>query len=84
MDSEKLKELFFTYIEDKIRRVDLSTVYTAIEDINEDTLDIFIFSLKLNLVKDLLLNEAKLSQTIKAQKLQGLNQLSLAYDKVST
>jgi len=47
-------------------------------------LDIFIFSLKLNQIKDLLLQEAKITQTVKTQELEGLNQLSLAYDKVST
>ncbi len=81
---DKLKELFYSYIEEKITRSDLSSAYASVEDINKNTLDIFIFSLKLNLIKDLLLNEAKFSQTIKAQKLTGLNQLSLAYDKVST
>lgn len=55
-----------------------------IEDINNETIDIFIFSLKLNIFKDLLLSEAKITQTVKAQELKGLNQLSLAYDKKST
>ena len=62
----------------------MSAVSNVISDINEKTIDIFIFSLKLNLIKDLLLQEAKITQTIKAQKLEGLNQLSLAYDSVST
>ncbi|MCX6717007.1 MAG: hypothetical protein NTV72_03715 [Candidatus Taylorbacteria bacterium] len=79
-----LTELFYAYIEDKIKREDIGSISAVIADIDENTIDIFVFSLKLNLIKDLLLQEAKIAQTIKAQKLEGLNQLSLAYDKVST
>lgn len=84
LDTETLKELFYAYIEENIKRTDLSSISNAVADINKDTIEIFIFSLKLNLIKDLLLQEAKITQTIKAQELEGLNQLSLAYDKVST
>ena len=84
VDVETIKELFYTYIEENIKRADLSSVSTTIADINKNTLDIFIFSLKLNQIKDLLLQEAKITQTVKTQELEGLNQLSLAYDKVST
>jgi hypothetical protein len=84
IDVETIKELFYTYIEENIKRGDLSAVSTIIADVNENTLDIFIFSLKLNLIKGLLLQEAKISQTVKVEELEGLNQLSLAYDKVST
>lgn len=84
IDTETLKELFYTYVEENIKRADLSSISNAITDINEDTIEIFVFALKLNLIKDLLLQEAKIAQTIKAQELEGLNQLSLAYDKVST
>jgi hypothetical protein len=83
-DVETLKELFYSYIEENIKRADLSSVSNAITDINDNTIEMFIFSLKLNLIKDLLLQEAKISQTVKAQQLEGLNQLSLAYDRVST
>ncbi|HNY35987.1 MAG TPA: hypothetical protein PLD14_01655 [Candidatus Pacearchaeota archaeon] len=81
---ETLKELFYDYIETKIDRADLSHISDVISEITEDTIDIFLFSLKLNLIKDLLLQEAKIAQTIKTQELEGLNQLSMAYDKVST
>lgn len=84
LDTETLKELFYAYIEENIKRADLSSISNAIADINEDTIEVFVFALKLNLIKDLLLQEAKITQTIKAQELEGLNQLSLAYDKVST
>lgn len=83
-DVETLKELFYSYVEERVKRSDLSNVSNAIADINDNTIEVFIFSLKLNLIKDLLLQEAKIAQTIKAQELEGLNQLSLAYDKVST
>lgn len=78
-----LKELLYSYIEENIKRNDLSSMLAVIEDINEQTIDIFIFSLKLNLIKDLLLQEAKITQAIKSQQLQKFNQLSLAYDKIS-
>lgn len=81
---ETIKELFYAYVEEKIKRADLSNISAAIADINDKTLDVFVFSLKLNLIKDLLLSEAKLTQAAKAQELEGLNQLSLAYDKIST
>ncbi len=83
-DAEVLKELFYSHIEENIKRDDLSAISGVIAEINNKTLDIFIFALNLNLIKDLLLQEAKITQTIKAQELIGLNQLSLAYDKVST
>lgn len=83
-DAEIIKELFYAYIEENIKRGDLSSISSVIAEINNKTLDIFIFALNLNLIKDLLLQEAKITQTIKAQELIGLNQLSLAYDKVST
>lgn len=84
VDVETLKELFYSYAEENVKRADLSSISNAISDINENNIDVFIFSLKLNLVKDLLLQEAKITQAIKAQQLEGLNLLSLAYDNIST
>jgi len=81
---EQIKELFFMYIDEKIKRDDLSKIYNVISDIDEDNIQMFIFSLKLNIIKDLLLEEAKIKQTLISQELAGLNQLSLEYDKVST
>ena len=83
VDTDTLKELFYEYAESNIKRGDLSSISHAIAEINEHTIEIFVFALKLNLIKDLLLQEAKLTQAIKVQELEGLNQLSLAYDKVS-
>ena len=84
IDTEKLKDILYAYVEEKIKRTDLSHMITVVSDINKETIDIFIFALKLNLIKNLLLKEATLTQTIKTQELKGLNQLSLQYDKIST
>lgn len=78
-----LKELFNSYVDDKIKRKDIYLITDVIDDINDETIDIFIFSLKLNMFRDLLLSEAKIKQAVKAQELEGLNQLSLTYDKKS-
>jgi hypothetical protein len=84
VSNDILKELFYANIEENITRKNLEPIYDLFVDINEFNLPIFIFSLKLNLIKDLLLNEAKITRSSKLDKLKGLNQLSLAYDKVST
>ena len=83
-DTDTLKELFYNYVEENINRKDLSSISVVFEDINKNTIEVFIFALKLNLIKDLLLQEAKITQSVKAQQLEGLNQLSLKYDKIST
>lgn len=83
VNAETLRELFYSHIKTNIKRKDISSLIAAIEEIDNETIDIFVFALRLNLIKDLLLNEAKITQSIKIQKLKGLNQLSLAYDKVS-
>lgn len=83
VNTETLKEIIYDHIESKINRLDKSVIYSVIEDIDDSTIEIFIFALKLNLIKDLLLSEAKIAQTLKTQELEGLNQLSLQYDKVS-
>ena len=83
-DVEIIKDLIWNYFDEEIKRGDKSLLYTSIEDVDVATIDIFVFALKLNLIKDLLLQEAKIAQTLKAQKLQNLDQLSLAYDKIST
>lgn len=84
VSNDILKELFYANIEENITRKNLEPIYDLFVDITESNLSIFIFSLKLNLIKDLLLNEAKITRSSKLNKLKGLNQLSLAYDKVST
>lgn len=51
---------------------------TDIEDV-----DLFDFSLRLYQIKDLLLEEAKMSQVIDTDKLSKLDPLSLEYDRIS-
>ncbi len=51
--------------------------------INSDDFELFDFSLRLYQIKDLLLAEAKISETIDRSKLSTLNPLSLEYDKIS-
>ena len=51
--------------------------------INLDNLRLFEFSLKLYKIKDLLLQEAKVSELLDVDKLSKLHPLSLEYDKIS-
>lgn len=82
-NTKVLKKLFYSYLQ-KIERKDSFLLFNAINSINENTITIFIFSLKLILIKDLLLKEIKATQIIKSQELEKLNPLSLAYDNIST
>lgn len=56
-------------------------IFVEIQDKN--SLDIFIFSIKLLLIKDLLLQEAKIKQAYNLEKLNNINPLSLEYDKIT-
>jgi len=80
---DNLKYLFSDYIKNNIKRNNI-VLLNLIDEIDNKNIEIFILSLKLNLIKDLIVKEAKLTQTIKIQELEGLNQLSLKYDKIST
>lgn len=81
---EWLKEIYYDYIERNIKRSDTSLIIYLITDLTSKNLCLFVLSLKLNQIKDLLLEEAKMAKKIKSQQLEWLNQLSLAYDKIST
>lgn len=70
----------FTWIKDE-KLEKLNTFLSEILSILD--LQVFIFALKLMQIKPLLYEEAKLSQTSEIFKLEGLNQLSLAYDTIS-
>lgn len=59
----------------------LSDIFIEITD--KSALEVFIFSIKLLLIKDLLLQEAKLRQVNNLQKLSDINPLSLEYDKIT-
>jgi hypothetical protein len=79
-----LKEKLFEYVVHNVKRKDYSSIYAFIDDLDDRNISLVVFSLKLNLIKDLLLLEAKFFQNQKAEELSSLDQLSLAYDKVST
>jgi len=75
-----------SYIECKIKPSSKKQklIYETIEEINSDIdLKLFVFSLKLYMVKDLLLQEAKLKNLIDITRLENLDPLSLEYDKVT-
>jgi len=55
----------------------LDEVYTSLD------LKLFIFSLKLYVIKDLLLQEAKLKSLLDITKLERIDPLSLEYDKIT-
>lgn len=81
---EDLRELMLDYVENNINRQDMSVIFDLLSELDVKNLPIFLFALKLNLVKDLLLQEAKIARSIKTHELAELHQLSLAYDRVST
>ncbi len=74
------------YIEDKIKTNSpkQKLIFEVIDEVNSEIdLKLFIFSLKLYMIKDLLLQEAKLKDLLDISKLENLNPLSLEYDKIT-
>lgn len=63
------------------RQEAMAHVVDALE--NKIDIALLLFSLKLSLIKDLLLQEAKLTNVLDAQAMESLDPLSLAYDKKS-
>ena len=74
------------YIKGKIKSSDKKYFMSKIiEEIHKkEDLELFIFSLKLYIIKDLLLEEAKLKKILDITKLQNLHLLSLEYDNILT
>jgi len=59
-------------------------IFEIIDEIGSDLdLKLFIFSLKLYMIKDLLLQESKLKNLLDISKLEKLDPLSLEYDKIT-
>lgn len=80
---EIVLENFYKHIESfkgKNKKDILLGILEIIE--NKTDLELFIFSLKLYLIKELLLQEAKLTNVINISKLEELDPLSLVYDKI--
>jgi len=74
------------YIDNKIKAGSKKQklIFETIDEINTDIdLKLFIFSLKLYMIKDLLLQEAKLKDLLDISKLENLDPLSLEYDKIT-
>lgn len=74
------------YIENKIKTNSpkQKLIFEVIDEVSSEIdLKLFIFSLKLYMIKDLLLQEAKLKDLLDISKLENLDPLSLEYDKIT-
>ncbi|MBD3797282.1 MAG: hypothetical protein IE887_06005 [Campylobacterales bacterium] len=83
---EIIIEKIISYIEAKIKTGSKKQklIFEIIDEINNDIdLKLFIFSLKLFMIKDLLLQEAKLKDLLDISRLESLDPLSLEYDKIT-
>jgi len=79
-------EKIITYIENniKIGSKKYNLILKTLNEINSKLdLELLIFSLKLYLIKDLLLQEAKIKNLLDISKLENLNPLSLEYDNIT-
>ncbi len=60
-------------------------LFELMDEVNNNLeLTLFIFSIKLYAIKDLLLEEAKINNLLDITRLERLDPLSLAYDKITT
>jgi len=74
------------YVESKIKKGSKKQklLLEILDEIDSElSLKLFIFSLKLFMIKDLLLQEAKLKNLLDVSKLEMLDPLSLEYDKIT-
>ena len=74
------------YIESKIKKGSKKQklLLEILDEVDSElSLKLFIFSLKLFMIKDLLLQEAKLKNLLDISKLESLDPLSLEYDKIT-
>ena len=74
------------YTEDKIKTGSKKQklLFEILDELDSElSLKLFIFSLKLYMIKDLLLREAKLKDLLDVSKLENLDPLSLEYDKIT-
>ncbi len=81
-----IKDKIIEYIEKNIKRGSkkYKLIYEILDEINSEVdLKLFIFSLELYMIKDLLLAEAKLKNMLDNSKLKNLDPLSLEYDKIT-
>lgn len=82
---QKIIEGFWQKIQQSIRKQDkldhISELFSEIKSV--EIFKLFIFSLKLIQIKDVLLEESKLTYTANIAKLESLHPLSLKYDSIS-
>ncbi len=86
IDFKIIKNRMVEYIENSIKggSKKQNLIFEVVDKINSNMdLKLFIFSLKLYMIKDLLLQEAKLKDLLDTSKLQNLDPLSLEYDKIT-
>ncbi|SFV60767.1 FIG00470355: hypothetical protein [hydrothermal vent metagenome] len=86
LDFLQILEQIKKYIENKIKTNSpkQKLIFEVVDEINSDIdLKLFLFSLKLYMIKDLLLQEAKLKDLLDISKLENLDPLSLEYDKIT-
>lgn len=79
---QKIIENFILNLNNNSKKEILLQFFNEIE--NKLDLKLIIFSLKLYLIKDLLLQEAKIKNLLDITKLENLNPLLLEYDKITT
>lgn len=83
-DFETILVKIVKHITEKIKTNSLKQkqIFEVINEINSDTdFKLFVFSLKLYMIKDLLLHEAKIKDLLDISQLENLDPLSLEYDK---
>ena len=81
-----IKTKIIEYIDNKIKAGSpkQKLIFEVIDEVNSEIdLKLFIFSLKLYMIKDLLLQEAKLKDLTDISRLKNLDPLSLEYDKIT-
>ncbi len=81
-----IKDRTIEYVERNIKKGSkkYKLIYETMDEINSEVdLKLFIFSLELYIIKDLLLAEAKLKNMLDSSKLKNLDPLSLEYDKIT-
>ncbi len=82
--SQKLEEIFTTKSKKTKHNAKLEMVQDMIARFQkEKDIELFVFGLKLYQIKDLLLQEAKITESTDIQKLGNINPLSLEYDRIS-
>ncbi len=82
--SQKLEEIFASKSTKKKHNAKLEQIQEISARFrNEIDTELFVFSVKLYQIKDLLLQEAKITESTDIEKLTKINPLSLEYDRIS-